>query len=109
MQRRIIREIELIARSVRRVKMRNDHIIARHLLDGDAELLDGLRKTWLRDEHAALRQHESRVEVGPESEAQRQSELPIACRLAGEVLHIFDAVDLLIERRRHSLADYVGR
>src|SRR5258708_30970576 len=38
-----------------------------------------------------------------------QREFPIARRLAREVLQIFDAVDLLLERGRHGLADYVGR
>ena len=71
--------------------------------------LDFLRQPGQRVLHPVVRQHERCVDVGADLEDHRDVELAITRRLAGDVIHVLDAIDGLLERRRHGASDDVGR
>ena len=79
------------------------------LLDLHALELDLLRQPGQRVLHAVMREHESRVDVGADLEDHRDRELAVTRGLAADVIHVLDAIDGLLERRRDGAGDRVSR
>jgi hypothetical protein len=75
----------------------------------NAEATDLLGQPRLGDRDAVLDQDLGGIQIGPEREGDGQRQLAVAGRLADHVEHVVDAVDLLLERRRHGLAHHLGR
>ena len=74
-----------------------------------AEALHIVGQARQRVLHPVLRQHLRDVEVGADTESDGDRELAVAGRLAAHVEHVFDAVDLLLQRRRDGLRDTLRR
>ena len=109
LQGRVVRDVELVARAVRRAEMDHHQHVGRVLAHRDAASAHVLGQARLGDRDAVLDQDLRGVEVGPEREGDGERELAVAGRLADHVEHVVDAVDLLLERRRDGLADHLGR
>ena len=73
-----------------------------------AEPLHVFRQARQRVLHAVLRQHLRHVEVGSDPERHGDRELAVAGRLAVDVEHVLDAVDLLLKRRGNGSRDHLG-
>jgi len=71
----------------------------------DAEPSHLLGQFGLGYRDAVLDEHLRDVEVGAEREGDGELQIAVGGRLAVHVEHILDAVDLLLERRRHRIAD----
>ncbi len=95
----IVRNIEHVARAIRRIKVNCQQDVGRRLPHLHAEALHILGQSGQGVLHAVLRQHLRDIEVGPNSERHGYRELAIPRRLAAHVQHAFNAVDLLLERR----------
>src|SRR3979411_3513873 len=79
------------------------------LRDLPALELDLLRQPGQRVLHAVMREHERRVDVCPDLEDPRDGELAVTRGLAADVIHLLDAIDGLLERRRDGAGDRAGR
>jgi hypothetical protein len=104
-QRCVVRQVQHVARAVRRIEMDGQEDVGRRLSHLHAEALHIFRQTGEGVLDAVLRQHLRDVEVGPDPERHRHGKLAVAGRLAVHVQHVLDAVDLLFERRRDGLRD----
>ena len=100
MQRRIVRYVKYVAGAVGRIKMHREQDVGCCLSHLHAEPLHVFRQARQRVLHPVLRQHLRDIEVGADPERHGQGELPVAGRLAVDVEHVLDAVDLLLERCR---------
>ncbi len=105
----VVRDVELVARAVRRDQVHDQQDVRRRLLHRDALALHVLRQPRQRHLDPVLRQHLGGVEVGAELEGDGDGELAVAGALAAHVQHVLHAVDLLLERRRHGLGDHRRR
>jgi hypothetical protein len=56
-----------------------------------------------------MREHQGRVDIGPDFENHRDGDQTVTRRLAADVVHVLDAVDRLFERRRDGTGDRLGR
>ena len=74
-----------------------------------AQPLHRVRQPRQGDGDAVLRQHLRGIEIGAQLERHRHCQLAVAGRLAAEIQHVLDAVDLLFQRRGDGLADHLGR
>ena len=83
--------------------------IGRLLLRGDAQPPGFLGQPRLCYRHAVLRDDLCRVEVGAEFEGDGDPGLAIVGRDAAHVQHIFDAVDLLLDRSGDGVGDDLRR
>src|ERR1700747_1207245 len=79
------------------------------LLDLHALELDLLRQLRQRFLLAVMREEESRLLFGADLEDHRDGELAVTRGLAADVIHVLDAIDGLLERRRDGAGDRVGR
>src|SRR5260370_2157904 len=79
------------------------------LLDLHALELNLLRQPRQRVLHAVMREHERRVDVGADLEDHRDGKLAVTRGLAADVIHVLDAVDGLLKRRRNGAGDRIGR
>ncbi len=109
LQRGVVGDVELVERPVRRVEMDHHHQVGRVLLGRDAAPAHLVRQLRLGDRHAVLDQHLRLVEVGAEREGDGDLDVAVSRRLGDHVEHVLDAVDLLLERRRHGLGHDLGR
>jgi hypothetical protein len=83
--------------------------IGRRLERRHADAPDVLGQARLGDGDAVLHQHLRLVEIGAELERDGQHHLAVGGGLRGHVEHVLDAVDLLLDRRRHRVGDDLGR
>ena len=65
------------------------------------ETLYVFRQPWQSVLDTVLRQHLCDVQVGADAEGNRDREPAVSGRLTAHVEHVLDAIDLLLERRRH--------
>ncbi len=81
LQGRVVGDVELVARSVRRAQMDHHHQVRRILAHRDAEPPHFLRQPRLGHGDAVLHQHLGDVEVGAEREGYGERQLPslVAC------------------------------
>ena len=108
MQRRIVRDVERVARAVGRIEMHREQDVGRRFPHLHAEPLHVLGQAGQRVLHAVLRQHLRDVEIGADPEGHGDGELAVAGRLAVDIDHVLDAVDLLLERRRDRARNGLG-
>ena len=71
----------------------------------DADALHFRREDRNRDGDAILHEHLRRIEIGAELEGDAQRHVAVARALRRHVEHVLDAVDLLLDRRRHRFRD----
>ena len=109
LQGRVVRDVELVARTVRRIEMDHHHEVGRVLAHRDAEALNLVGQLRLRDRQAILHQNLGDIEIGAERERHRDRDVAVAGCLRDHVEHVLDAVDLLLDRRRDRLADHLRR
>src|SRR3984893_14476448 len=105
----IVGDVLRAARSIRRIWMDAKQQGRDCLLDLHAFELDFLRQPGQGVLHPVVREHQRRVDIGADLEKPRDAELAITCRLAADVVHVLDAVDGLLERRRDGARDDFGR
>ena len=108
LKRRVVRDVELVARPVGRTEVDHHQHVGRVLLYRDAEPphLFGQFRLGYRD--AVLDEDLRDVEVGAEREGDGELQIAVGGRLAVHIEHVLDAVDFLLERRRHRIADDFG-
>ena len=87
--------------------MDDHHQVGRGLGHRDADIAHIHRQPRLGDCHAILYLHLRDVEIGPELERDGDAEAAVARRVGRDVKHVFDAVDLLLERRHDRGGHYV--
>ena len=102
-ERRVVGDVLLVARSVRRDHVHDHHQVGRGLAHGDAEALHVVRQSRLGDRDAVLHQHLRRIDVGARLEHHVDRQRAVADRLRGDVQHVVDAVHLLLDRCRDGL------
>src|SRR5215831_12684567 len=105
----IVRQVQSVARLVRRVEVNGQKYTGYRLADLHAEALDVLWQARQCILHAVLGQHLRDVEVSADLECDRNREVAVPGRLTAHVEHVLDAVDLLFERRRDGAGDGLGR
>ena len=108
-QRRVVGDVEQIARIVRRVEMDHHHQVGRLLHHRDADIAHLLGEARQGDGDPVLHQHLRGIEIGAELEGDGERHGAVAGRLRGHVQHVVDAVDLLLDRRGDGLGDDIGR
>ena len=109
LQCRVIRDVELVARRVRRAQVDHHQHVGRVLLHDDTEPLYLLGELRLRDSDAVLNENLCDIEIGAEGEGDRELQIAVRGRLAAHVEHVLDAVDLLLERGCDGIADDLRR
>ena len=89
--------------------MDNQHQVGRALAHGHADALHLLRQPRQRDRDPVLNKHLCLIDVRSRLEHDVDRNRAVAGRLRHHVDHVVDAVDLLLDRRRHGLRDHLGR
>ena len=107
-QRRVVRDVELVARVVGRIEMDHQHQVRRLLGHRDADGAHLFGQTRLGDGDAVLHQHLRGIEIGAELEGDGERHAAVAGRLRRHIEHVVDAVDLLLDRGRHGLGHDLG-
>jgi len=79
--------------------------VGRALGRGDAKLAHFLGQAGLGLRHAVLNELRRLVRIGTEREGDGQRHGAVGRRLAVHIEHAFDAVDGLLDRRRHGFGD----
>src|SRR6516164_1343176 len=105
----VVRQVQCVARFVRRVEVNGHKYAGYRLADLHAQALDVLWQARQCILHAVLGQHLRDVEVSADLECDRNREVAVPGRLTAHVEHVLDAVDLLFERRRDGAGDGLGR
>ena len=101
LEQSVIAGKKLIERSVRRNEVHDHRDVGRLLFRRHADPLHIGREHGNRDGDAILHQHLRRIEIGAELERDAQRHVAVARALRGHVEHVLDAIDLLLDRRRH--------
>ena len=104
----VVGDEQRVARLVGRVEVHDHHQVRRGLLHGDADIAHVRRQARIGDGDAVLHLHLGDVEIGAELEADRDREAAVGGRVRGDIDHVLDAVDLLLDRRHHSGGDDLG-
>src|SRR5215467_5103856 len=105
----VVRQVQSVARFVRRVEVNGHKYTGYRLADLHTQALDVLWQARQRILHAVLGQHLRDVEVSADLERDGNREVAVPGRLTAHVEHVLDAVDLLFERRRDGAGDGLGR
>src|SRR6516164_466993 len=79
------------------------------LLDPHALELHFMGQPGQRVLHAVMRERQGNINIGADFEDYRDGEEAVTRRLAADIVHVFDAIDGLFERRRNSVGDRFGR
>ena len=107
LQHRVVAQVGHVVAAVRRQQVHDHRQVGRALDRGDAEPAHFLGQARLGLRDAVLHQLLRLVGVGAELEGDGQRHQAVGGRLAAHVEHVLDAVDLLLERRRHRLGDHL--
>ena len=92
----------------RRVHGENQKDVGRHLPDVDAGLLDHVGQERRGQRQTVLHEDLGHVQVHAVLERDGQLVRAVVGALRRHVHHVLDAVDLLLDRRRHGLGDDLG-
>ena len=104
----IIAQVDVVVAAVRRVEADDVQDVGRLLADGDALVLDRGRQQRHGQLHAVLDHDQGGVQVGADVEGDGQHVRAVVAHLRGHVQHALDAVDLLLDRRRHRVRNHLG-
>ena len=102
---RVVGQERGVVAPVGRVERDDDQRERQRLLDRDAEVLDVLGQERLRLREAVLHQHVVDVDVGADVERHVLVHRAVVGVRRLDVEHVVDAVDLLLDGRRHRLLD----
>jgi hypothetical protein len=105
----VVRDIFRAARAIRREDMHAQQQGRHRLLDLHALGLHLLREARQGVRDAVLGQHQVGIGVRPDLEDHGHRELAVPGRLAGDVIHVLDAVDRLFERGGDGAGHGFGR
>ena len=108
-QRRVVGDVQQVARAVRRGKVDHHHQVRRLLRHRHADRAHLLGQARQSGRNAILHQHLRGIEIGAELERDCQRHAAVAGRLRRHIEHVVDAVDLLLERGCHGLGHDLGR
>ena len=108
-ERRVVRNVLLIARSVGRHHVHDHHQIGRGFAYRDAKPAHIFRQPRLGDGDTVLHQHLRLVDVRPRLEDDADRYLPVARRLRVDIEHVVNAVDFLLDRRRDGFCNHLRR
>ena len=103
-----IAQIKIVAAIVGRIKVDNLEDVRRFFLDGDAAAFHEVGQDRLGERFAVLHQDLRDIEVGAGLECHGERVIAVVGALRRHVHHVFDAVDLLLNRRRHGVGDDAG-
>jgi hypothetical protein len=101
----VVAQIGHVVAAVRRQQVHDHGQVGRALDRGHAEAAHFFRQPRLGLADAVLDQLLCLVGVGAELEGDSQRHHAVGRRLAAHVEHVLDAVDLLLDRRRHGLGN----
>jgi hypothetical protein len=107
-QRGVVAKIETVVAAIGRGEMHHHEKGRAALERGHAELAHFLGEPWQRLRDAVLHLHLRLVDVGADAEGHGERERAVERGLRGHVQHVFDAHDLLLERRGHCFRDHLG-
>jgi len=88
--------------------MNDHHEIGRGFSDRHAKTSDVFGQTRLRDRNAVLNQHLSLIDVHPWLEDDVDRNPSVSGRLRGDIEHVVNAIDFLLDGRRHGRRDDFG-
>ena len=103
-----VAQVDVVVAAVRREEADDHQDVGRLLADRDALVLDRGRQLRHGQLHAVLHHDQGRVQVGADVEGDRQRVRAVVAHLRGHVEHALDAVDLLLDRRRHRVGHHLG-
>ena len=101
LKQRVIAGEKRIERPIRRDQMHDHCDVRRLLFRCHADALHFGREHRDRDGDTILHQHLSGIEIGAELESDAQCQVTVASALRRHVEHVLDAIDLLLDWRRH--------
>ena len=107
LEERVIAGEKLIERPVRRDQMHDHRNVGRLFFCRHADALHFGREDGNRNGDAILHQHLRRIEIGAELEGDAQRHVAVARALRRHVEHVLNAIDLLLDRRRHGFRDHL--
>jgi hypothetical protein len=102
----IVAQVEGVAAVVGADQVHDHGQVRTRLLGRDADLPNDLRQARQGPVDAVLHRRFGHFGIGADLERDRQRHGAVGGRLRVEVQEVFDAVDLLLERRRNSLRDH---
>src|SRR5205085_6447704 len=103
-----VAQVDVVVATVRRVEVDDVQDVGRLLADGDPLVLNRGRQLRQGQLHAVLDQDQGRVQVGADVEGDGQGVGAVVAHLRRHVQHALDAVDLLLDRRRHRVGHHLG-
>ena len=109
LQIREIGDVELVARSVGGDEVHDEQQFGRRLCRDDSRLPHLRRQAGLGAGDAVLHEHLRPVDVGAKFKRHGERHAAVVGRLRLDIEHVFDAVDLLLERRGDRFGDGLGR
>ena len=103
-----VAQVDVVVAAVGREEVDDHQDVGRPLADGDPLVLHLGRQLRHGQGHAVLHHDQGRVHVGADVESDRQRVGAVVARLRRHVQHALDAVDLLLDRRRHGVGHHLG-
>jgi len=107
LNRRVVAQVQLVVAPVGRVEVDEHDQVGRPLLRGHPDLPHHLGERGEGDRDAVLDEHLGHVQVRAHLERDRQRVAAVVARLGRHVQHVFHAVDLLLDRRRHGVGQHL--
>ncbi len=101
----VVAQVERVAAVVGAHQVNHHRQVRARLLGRDADLADDVRQPRQRPVDPVLHRGLGDLGVGADLEGHRQRQAAVGARLRIEIEQVLDAVDLLLERRRHRLGD----
>jgi hypothetical protein len=101
LQQRVIAREDRIERAVGRDEVHDHRDVGRLLFRRDADALHIGRQRGMAMATRFCTEHLRGIEIGAELEGDVEQQVPVARALRRHVEHVLDAIDLLLDRRRH--------
>ncbi|OLB50387.1 MAG: hypothetical protein AUI08_05740 [Gemmatimonadetes bacterium 13_2_20CM_2_65_7] len=108
LQQGVVAQVDHVVAVVGRDEMDHQAEVGGALDRGHAELPHLLGEPRKGLAHTILHLHLGEVDVGADAKGHGEGEDAVRRALGRHVQHVFDAVDLLLERRRHGLGEHAG-
>ena len=96
-----VAQVDVVIPIIGREEIDDHQDIGGLLADRDPLVLDLGRQLRHGERHAVLHHHQGRIDVGADIEGHGQRVRAVVAHLRGHVEHALDAVDLLLDHRRH--------
>lgn len=105
---RVIRHVDVVVAAVGGIEIDAQEDAWGLLLDGESLFLHGIGKLGNREVHPVLDGDQGLVEVGSDGESHDEVVGAGVVARRGHVQHVVNAVDLLLNRRRHRVSHDLG-